>query len=79
MSDAIESNSVIPEAACDATSPMDKPVDAEAAWLHQARMVRDEALRLLRVEGYEGIRSPEAYLFTIAINFVEGCNNFWYC
>jgi len=46
-----------------------------AARLRNADDVPDLAqevfLRLLRVEGYEGIRSPEAYLFTIASHVVH--------
>src|SRR6202167_3281506 len=43
--------------------------------LRNADDVRDLAqevfLRLLRVEGYESIRSPEAYLFTIASHVIH--------
>jgi RNA polymerase sigma factor (sigma-70 family) len=34
-------------------------------------LAQEVFLRLLRVEGYEGIRSPEAYLFTIASHVVH--------
>jgi RNA polymerase sigma factor (sigma-70 family) len=34
-------------------------------------LAQEVFLRLLRVEGYEGIRSPEAYLFTIASHVIH--------
>ena len=34
-------------------------------------LAQEVFLRLLRVEGYESIRSPEAYLFTIASHVVH--------
>src|SRR5579863_2804788 len=34
-------------------------------------LAQEVFLRLLRVEGYENIRSPEAYLFTIASHVIH--------
>src|SRR5258708_26990377 len=34
-------------------------------------LAQEVFLRLLRVEGYESIRSPEAYLFTIASHVIH--------
>src|SRR5579859_6786020 len=34
-------------------------------------LAQEVFLRLLRVEGYESIRSPEAYLFTIASHVIQ--------
>src|SRR3984885_14902944 len=34
-------------------------------------LAQEVFLRLLRVEGYENIRSPEAYLFTIASHVIQ--------
>src|ERR1700680_1183087 len=38
---------------------------------HLPDVAQEVYLRLLRVEGYESIRSPEAYLFTIASHVIH--------
>jgi hypothetical protein len=48
VSNPIETNPTVPADAANATPPTYERIAAEAAWLRQARLVRDEAFGLLR-------------------------------